>query len=183
MTHTVSSALVDGTSPYCPRFVRVTLACAMDQSGRQRHLMPHMIRSFRYLMLLSVVACGSLPGPADSGVDSGVDAGPCSPSMQTGCAADSKCTVRPDTGAPTCGPKGNSVAYASCAADPECIAGTTCNTAPAGNGTFERGQRCRPFCNPMTGGHLACALGGTCELVDTVDNSIGFCVRKADGGI
>ncbi len=138
-----------------------------------------MTRSLMILMLLCVAACGSLPGPADSGVD----AGPCSPSTQTGCDTDSKCTVKPDTGAPVCGPKGNSVAYASCAADPECIAGTTCNAVPAGNPTFEGGQLCRPLCNPMTGAHLACALGGTCEVVDVADRSIGFCVRKADGGI
>ncbi len=131
-------------------------------------------------LLLSLVACGALPAP----VDAGVDAGPCIASTQTGCSAETKCTVRPDTGASVCAGKGSLVAYAICAADTECVGGTTCMTVPAGNATYEDGQRCRPLCNPMMGAHLACTLGGTCELVNRTDPTVGFCVRKAgnDGG-
>ena len=113
------------------------------------------------------------------------DAGPCSASAQTGCSPDTKCTVRPDTGASVCGALGSSVAYALCAADADCIGGTTCLNLPAGNATFEGAQRCRPLCNPMTSAHLACSLGGTCELVNRTDATVGFCARKlsADGGV
>jgi hypothetical protein len=129
-------------------------------------------------LLLFVNACGPQPGPADAGSTA------CSPVLQTGCASDAKCTVRPDTGASACGPKGASGSYALCAADAECISGTICLSLPAGNAAFEGGQRCRPLCNPMTGAHLACSLGGTCELVDRTDPSVGFCARPtgADGG-
>lgn len=140
-----------------------------------------MTRTLRFATsLLALAACGSQPGSADSGAD----AGSCSASLQTGCAPDTKCTVRPDTGASVCGPKGNSVAYSICAVDPDCIGGTTCLDLPAGGATFEGGQRCRPLCNPATGAHLACSLGGTCELVDRNDPTVGFCARKAgtDGG-
>lgn len=138
------------------------------------------IKPVLFVMLLSLAACGAPPGPADSGI-----AEPCSPTAQTGCQADAKCTVRPDTGASVCGPKGSLGAYAICGADTECIAGTTCIAIPAGMTAFEDGQRCRPLCNPMTGAHLACSLGGTCELVNRTDPAVGFCVRKAghDGGM
>jgi hypothetical protein len=127
--------------------------------------------------MLLLVACGA---PAQPGF---VDAGPCVPSLQTGCASDSKCTIRADNGTPVCGPKGPAVAFADCSSDSQCIAATACFVVPGGNPSFEGGQRCLPICNPTTSAHLACELGGTCELVDKADNTIGFCVRKADGGM
>ena len=72
-------------------------------------------------------------------------------------------------------------AYAACVSDSDCVAGTTCINLPP-NAEFLGGQTCKPLCNPPTQAHLACALGGTCEVVDTAARDFGFCARKADGG-
>jgi hypothetical protein len=130
-------------------------------------------------LCLAFLACGQPESKPDAGVDAG---GPCSPLGQTGCAASDKCTIRPDNGQPTCTAQGALAAYAPCAADTDCVAGTTCINLPA-SAAYESGQRCHPLCNPPTQAHMACALGGTCEVVDTAARDFGFCARaKADGG-
>ncbi len=138
-----------------------------------------MSRSTLLCLTALLAACGS-PSTDDAGT---ADAGPCSPSLQTGCAAAQKCSIRPDNGQPTCVAAGALAAYAPCSADTDCAAGTFCVNPPA-NAPYESGQTCHPFCNPSTGAHLACSLGGTCELVDHFDQTIGFCARAAgsDGG-
>lgn len=136
----------------------------------------------RKILLTTVVFTAACGAPSDT-ADSGVDAGPCSPTAQSGCGSGQKCSVRPDTGQPICIASGALASYATCAADTDCVSGTTCLNIPALNG-FEGGQTCHPFCNPSTQAHLTCSMGGNCELVDTHDSTIGFCVRKAatDGG-
>ncbi|MFT3835744.1 MAG: hypothetical protein QM723_01955 [Myxococcaceae bacterium] len=134
-------------------------------------------------ILLTTFVLTAACGAATNGADSGVDAGPCSPSLQSGCGSGEKCSVRPDTGQPLCLAAGALTAFTTCAADTDCVSGTICLNTPAMNG-FEGGQTCHPFCNPSSQAHLACSQGGSCELVDTHDSSIGFCVRPAasDGG-
>ena len=138
----------------------------------------------RYLLAalaLMGCACGAQPGSPDGGAQ---DGGPCDAPTQTGCAAGLKCTIRPDNGLQVCGPAGSALAYAPCTLDAECIGGTACLNVPSGAAGYELGQRCRPVCDPTLMAHLACALGGTCELVDHFDSTVGFCVRTlgADGG-
>jgi hypothetical protein len=131
------------------------------------------------LLCLAFLACGQPSSQVDSGTDAG---GPCNPASQSGCGANEKCTLRLDNGQPGCAAKGAATAYAPCSADSECVAGTTCITLPASLG-FETGQVCHPVCTPPTQAHLACAMGGTCEVVDTAATDYGFCARpKSDGG-
>jgi hypothetical protein len=138
-----------------------------------------MLRKILHTSLLIITACGA----ANDAADSGIDAGPCSPSLQSGCGTGQKCSIRPDNGLPTCVASGALTAYTGCTADTDCVSGTSCQNIPAMNG-FEGGQTCHPFCNPTTQAHLSCSMGGSCELVDRSDSTIGFCVRPAatDGG-
>ena len=128
-------------------------------------------------LCVGIVGCGS----ATEHPDAGVDAGLCSPLSQTGCGAAEKCTLRADNGQPSCSPAGAGLAYSACSADSECTGGTTCTVLPP-NAAFEGGQTCHPLCNPPTQAHLACAMGGTCEVVDSAARDFGFCARAKDGG-
>src|SRR5438132_13038727 len=94
---------------------------------------------------LLLAACGPINAlPPDSG---NADAGPCDPLAQTGCGTGAKCTIRLDTGQPTCATAGTHAAYEACASDTDCAAGTVCiGLSPSAQ--FESAQVCRPFCNP-----------------------------------
>jgi len=116
-------------------------------------------------------------------VDSGTP-GPCDPNAQTGCGAGQKCSLNMATGMPACAAVGTKAAFATCANDGECRGGTICINNDKTSSTFQTGQFCLPFCDPATQAHLSCSAGGSCELVDTVDSTVGFCVLPAatDGG-
>jgi hypothetical protein len=138
----------------------------------------HM-RTTPLLLLLALSACGQATmTPIDSGSNA-----TCDTKMQSACGSGQKCSINLSDGTPHCTTSGSKTAYDACANDGECIAGTTCVNTPA-NSMFLGGQVCHPLCDPSTSAHLSCTLGGTCEIQDLVETTIGFCVLPvpADGG-
>jgi hypothetical protein len=143
-----------------------------------------MSRVLCVALLLSLSACSGTTEAPDAGP---ADPGPCNPVAQSGCDSGQKCTIRLDTGLPTCSAAGAGAAYAPCSSDSDCAAGTACLSATPQPG-YDGTQSCRPFCDPATQAHLACPQGGRCDFIDTHAEGIGFCEREApdagaaDGG-